>query len=77
MLTKICSGIDPYLLGVDFKDYIKAEEEIERVFMDKKEFCRRTMKTLSISGHVSIDKTISELCEKVWKIPSMDVPKPS
>lgn len=77
MLTNICNGIDPYLLGVDFDAYIKAEEEIERVFGDKHEFCRRTMKTMSIVGHVSVDKTITELCEKVWKIPSMDVPKPS
>ena len=77
MLTNICQGIDPYLLGIDFKEYIKAHEDIDKVYQDKKEFCKRTMKTMSIVGNVSVDKTISELCEKVWKIPAVDVPKPS
>lgn len=77
LLQDICNGKDPHLVGVDFKEYIKAHEEVDRVFMDKKEFCKRTMKTLAIVGHLSVDRTISEMCEKVWKIPSVDVPKPS
>ena len=64
-------------MGVDFGAYIRSQEEIERIFKDCKEFCRRTMTTLSIVGKVQIDKQIQELCEKVWRIGPVDVPKPS
>lgn len=35
------------------------------------------MTFLANSGKLSIDKTISELCQKVWDIAPVDVPKPS
>lgn len=77
LLTNICTGKDPFLVGVDFKNYVQSQEEIERIFKDQKEFCRRTMITLSIVGKVQVDKQIQDLCEKVWRIGPVDVPKPS
>jgi len=50
VLTSIVQGYDPYLIGVGFKDYILAQEEADRVFRDKKEFCRRIVTTLSNLG---------------------------
>ena len=64
-------------MGVDFKDFIKVQEELDNVFKNKSEFCKRTMVTLANSGNFSTDKTIKELCEKVWNVTPVEVPKPA
>ena len=35
------------------------------------------MTQLSCLGNLQIDKTIRDLCEKVWKVPPVMVPKPA
>ena len=70
-------GNDPYLTGVDFADYIRAQNEIDEVFKDKKSFCRRSVLALANSGSVSIDKSILSLCDKVWNVKQCAVPKPA
>eukprot|EP00347_Sterkiella_histriomuscorum_P010876 403374581 len=77
ILTGICQGNDHQLVGVDFKAYIQAQEEVDIVFQNKSEFCKRTMITMSQLGNLSIDSTIEKLCEQVWRINPVDVPKPS
>mmetsp|Transcript_43400 Transcript_43400/g.31702 ORF Transcript_43400/g.31702 Transcript_43400/m.31702 type:complete len:93 (-) Transcript_43400:46-324(-) len=49
----------------------------DAIFQDKAEFCRRTICTLANSGAFSSDKTISKLCSDVWKVESVEVPKPT
>jgi hypothetical protein len=70
-------GHDPYLIGHDFNEYIKAQEEADRIFANKKELCKRIVMTLSKLGNLQIDKSIKDLCEKVWTVPQVEVPKPS
>lgn len=65
------------MIGVSFSDYIKAQEELDEIFSTPLEFCRRIMTTMSNLWTLQIDQSIRELCEKVWKIPSVEVPKPS
>ena len=77
ILRNICNGKDPYLIGVDFKSYIKAQEEIDQVFNNKEEFCKRTMMTLANCGNFSSDKCIMAMCNKVWNVTPVEVPKPS
>jgi hypothetical protein len=50
MLLDILKGDDTYLTGVEFKSYILAQQEIDTIFKDKKEFCRRVMMTLGNLG---------------------------
>lgn len=77
LLNSIQQGYDPYLIGIGFKDYIDAQDEADRVFSSKKEFCKRIVTTLSNLGKLQIDKGIRELCDTVWDTPSVEVPKPS
>lgn len=77
MLQEIQNGNDEFLIGVDFKNYINAQDDIDRVFKDKKEFCKRSMLTLANCGKFSSDKNIMTLCEEVWDVKSVDVPKPA
>lgn len=65
------------MIGIGFKDYIDAQDEADRVFSSKKEFCKRIVTTLSNLGKLQIDKGIRELCDTVWDTPSVEVPKPS
>lgn len=66
ILNGILEGNDPYLIGVDFKEYIKAQDEADRIFKEKKELCKRTVLTLSRLGKMQIDKSIKTLCDTVW-----------
>ena len=77
MINEILQGNDPYLVGIDFKDYIEAQNKADNIFREKKDFCKRIVTTLSRLGKLQIDKGIKELCETVWDTPSVEVPKPS
>ena len=77
ILSNALQGVDPYLVGVDFQAYIKAQEEINRIFQNKKEFCKRIVNTLSKLGNLQIDKSMKDYCERVWTTPQVEVPKPS
>mmetsp|Transcript_11859 Transcript_11859/g.25461 ORF Transcript_11859/g.25461 Transcript_11859/m.25461 type:complete len:871 (-) Transcript_11859:450-3062(-) len=61
-------GNDWFLLANDFADYLKAQEEVDRVYKDQEEWTRRSIMYTAGSGKFSSDRTIREYAEDIWHV---------
>jgi starch phosphorylase len=61
-------GNDWFLVANDFADYLKAQEEVDRVYKDKEEWTRRSITYTATSAKFSSDRTIVEYAQDIWKV---------
>lgn len=61
-------GKDFYLLGNDFASYLEAQAAVDNTFVDKEKWTRMSILSTAGSGKFSVDRTIREYAEQVWKI---------
>lgn len=59
---------DKYLLLADYADYVRAQEEADRVYRDPEEWSRRAILNIARLGPFSSDRTIMEYAEKIWDV---------
>jgi starch phosphorylase len=59
---------DPYLLLKDFEDYVRCQEEVSRVYRDKKKWLSMSILNVARIGKFSTDRTIREYAEGIWGI---------
>lgn len=68
-------GGDPFLCLADYADYIRAQEEVDKAFSDKKRWARMAILNTAKVGKFSSDRTISEYAEQIWKLKPVKVGK--
>ena len=61
-------GDDRYLLLADYAEYIRAQQEVERVYRDPEEWTRRAVLNVARLGRFSSDRSVSEYAEKIWGV---------
>jgi glucan phosphorylase len=61
-------GNDWFLLANDFASYLKAQEEVDKVYADQKEWTRRSIVYTATSGKFSSDRTIVEYAQDIWGV---------
>lgn len=61
-------GNDWFLLANDFADYLRAQEEVDKVYKDQKEWTRRSIVYTATSGKFSSDRTIVEYAQDIWGV---------
>ncbi|HAV13281.1 MAG TPA: glycogen phosphorylase [Opitutae bacterium] len=66
-------GGDPYLCLADYADYIRAQEEVDKAFSDKKRWAKMAILNTARVGKFSSDRTISEYAEQIWKLKPVKV----
>ena len=66
-------GGDPFLCLADYADYIRAQEEVDKAFSDKKRWARMAILNTAHMGKFSSDRTISEYAEQIWKLQPVQV----
>ncbi len=59
---------DEYFLLADFREYVAAQEEVARRYMDKEYWARMCLVNIAQSGFFSSDRTIQEYADEIWKI---------
>jgi len=64
-------------IHADFDEYCKAQEQIDQIFLDKKELCKRSLTAVAKCGDLSCDNSIVQYCQQVWSIKSVEVPNPA
>ncbi len=60
---------DRYFVLLDFNDYMKKQDEADRLFADKTQWFKRGLVNIARCGYFSIDRTISEYAHDIWNIP--------
>lgn len=59
---------DEYMLLADFDSYVKAQEEVEKRYLDRLNWARMCLINIAQSGYFSSDRTIREYAEEIWDI---------
>ncbi len=59
---------DPYLLMLDFEDYLRCQDEVGRAYQDQQTWTRKSILNTARMGKFSSDRTIKEYAGEIWGI---------
>jgi glycogen phosphorylase len=59
---------DFYMLLADYRSYVQAQEEVERVFADPELWTRRSILNTAQMGRFSSDRSIMDYAEHIWHV---------
>ena len=60
-------GKDPFFVIADFREYMRAQEEVSLAWADRSRWNRMSLLNSARTGYFSSDRSIREYCEKIWK----------
>ena len=64
---------DEFFVLADFDSYVKAQEEIERLYQDRRAWAKMCLVNIAKSGYFSSDRTIEEYAKEIWKVKPLDI----
>ncbi|MCR4950462.1 MAG: glycogen/starch/alpha-glucan phosphorylase [Solobacterium sp.] len=64
---------DEFFVLADFDAYVKAQEEIERLYQDRRAWAKMCLINIAKSGYFSSDRTIEEYAKEIWKVKQLDI----
>ena len=67
------TGHDPFFVMADFEDYLNKQDEVSKLWNNKKVWNKMSLLNISRSGYFSSDRSIKEYCESIWKVDPMPV----
>jgi starch phosphorylase len=59
---------DPFLVLADYRSYLGAQEEVDRLFSDPDQWTRKSVLTVCRMGYFSSDRAIREYSERIWDL---------
>jgi len=75
LCSSLLEGGDPYLCLADYADYVRAQEDVDKAFSDKKRWAKMAILNTARVGKFSSDRTISEYAKHIWKLKPVKVGK--
>ena len=64
---------DEFFVLADFDSYLKAQDEIERRYLNRNNWARSCLVNIAKSGYFSSDRTIEEYATDIWNIDKLNV----
>jgi len=62
-----CCG-DTFLVLADFESYLEAQERVDALYRQPREWVRRAILNVARMGFFSIDRTVDEYAHKIWAV---------
>jgi len=59
---------DEYLLFADYQSYIDCQEQVGKIYQDKKRWTRMSILNVANMGKFSSDRSINDYCRKIWQV---------
>lgn len=64
---------DEFFVLADFDAYIKAQEQIEELYVDRHQWAKMCLINIAKSGYFSSDRTIEQYVKDIWKVKKLKV----
>jgi starch phosphorylase len=68
VLTSDLREHDPFLVCVDFPDYVQCQERVDRAWTDHAAWTRMSILNVARAGKFSSDRAIREYCDRIWQL---------
>ena len=68
LLTNDFGVKDAYMILADFKDYVRAQEDVEKAYKSRIDFARMSLVNIAKAGIFSSDRAIKEYRDNIWHI---------
>ncbi len=65
-LAELLETVDFYMACADFRAYMDAEDEADRLYRDRDAWNRMSLMNIAASPEFFVDRTVREYCEKIW-----------
>jgi starch phosphorylase len=69
---KLIMNGDKYLVLADYRQFIKAQEQVGRVYRNPKEWTRRSILNTANMGKFSSDRSVLEYARKIWDVKPLE-----
>lgn len=64
---------DEFFVLADFDAYIRAQEQIEELYLDRHQWAKMCLVNIAKSGYFSSDRTIEQYVKDIWKVKKLKV----
>ena len=68
ILDSLLHGGDPFMLLADYKSYVTAQDEVDRLYAQPSEWARRAILNVANTGKFSSDRTVHTYASEIWNI---------
>lgn len=75
IFDEIMNRNDEFMNLLDFASYVKAQEEIEKLYEDKEKWAKMCVYNIAGSGFFSSDRTIEQYNKDIWKMKKITASK--
>ena len=65
-VTSNLRSSDPYMVMADFKDYRRAQHDLQELYRDKQKWNHMSLKNISNAGIFSADRSIMDYARDIW-----------
>ena len=65
-VTSNLRNSDPYMVMADFKDYRRAQHDLQELYRDKQKWSHMSLKNISNAGIFSADRSIMDYARDIW-----------
>ena len=65
-VTSNLRNSDPYMVMADFKDYRRAQHDLQELYRDKQKWDHMSLKNISNAGIFSADRSIMDYARDIW-----------
>jgi len=59
---------DPYMVLADYQAYADCQQRVGAMYLDQEQWSRMAILNVSRMGLFSSDRSITDYCEKVWRV---------
>ena len=65
-VTENLRSSDPYMVMADFKDYRRAQADLQKLYADREKWAQMSLKNIANSGIFSADRSIMDYARDIW-----------
>ena len=65
-VTENLRSSDPYMVMADFKDYRRAQADLQKLYADRETWARMSLKNIANSGIFSADRAVLDYARDIW-----------